>query len=349
MGAMHERGHGPFPVPESHGNGDVYDREPGSPWCRRGPRSDRSRIVHKNQDPDIPLADPRSAFVTEVIALARKHRKAVRARPSRRAATPCCSPACGGLRRRDRHHRPGRLRGPPRRRLEDQQDRGGCRVPVGGDGAGQVQGSRARAPAGTRPGEQQRPVHAVDPADGSTDAAGTSGSQRLGAGARRRHRSVAHRQRADAPSGIFRQMLLRAPFMSQRGDASKGVAGGLVAAFGLYGWGVEGRAGVGGDVHRVAHGAVREAAARGARAGRKRPRWWPAVVSSAGRAGAAGGRVLPHEPHHAAARSALRLLTCHRLPGYPAPGSAACTKAGAQPGPGRRPAVDRGRHPDPGP
>ena len=150
-------------------------------------------------------------------------------RPSRRAATPCCSPACGGRRRRDRHHRPGRLRGPPRRRLEDQQDRGGCRVPVGRDGAGQVQGSRARAPAGTRPGEQQRPVHAVDPADGSTDAAGTSGSQRLVAGARRRHRSVAHQQRADAPSGIFRQMLLRAPFMSQRGDASRGVAGGLVA------------------------------------------------------------------------------------------------------------------------
>lgn len=35
--------------------------------------------MHKNQDPDIPLADPRSAFVTEVIALARKHRNAVRA------------------------------------------------------------------------------------------------------------------------------------------------------------------------------------------------------------------------------------------------------------------------------
>ncbi|MFC9956047.1 hypothetical protein ACFVIB_01610 [Streptomyces nigra] len=35
--------------------------------------------MHKNQDPDTPLADPRSAFVTEVIALARKHRNAVRA------------------------------------------------------------------------------------------------------------------------------------------------------------------------------------------------------------------------------------------------------------------------------
>ncbi|MEU6548448.1 hypothetical protein [Streptomyces sp. NPDC046859] len=70
MGAVHELGHGPFPVPGSHANGDVYDREPGSPWCRRGP---------KNQDPDTPLADPRSAFVTEVTAPARKHKNAVRA------------------------------------------------------------------------------------------------------------------------------------------------------------------------------------------------------------------------------------------------------------------------------
>ncbi len=38
------------------------------------------------------------------------------------------------------------------------------------------------------------------------------------------------------------------------------------------------------------------------------PRWWSSVVSSAGGPGSAGGRVLPDEPHDAAARAAVRLL-----------------------------------------
>ncbi|GAA2230397.1 hypothetical protein GCM10010104_24710 [Streptomyces indiaensis] len=49
-----------------------------------------------------------------------------------------------------------------------------------------------------------------------------------------------------------------------------------------------------------------------------------------------------------AARTALRLLTCHRLPGHPASWALACDGAGAQAGTGRGPAMDRGRHPDPG-
>lgn len=87
----------------------------------------------------------------------------------------------------------------------------------------------------------------------------------------------------------------------------------------------------------------------GAGAGRERAGGWPPVVSAAGGPGAAGGRVLPHQPHDAAARPALRDLPGHRLQGDPAARAAACAGAGPAAGRRRRTVVDRGRHLDPGP
>ncbi len=83
--------------------------------------------------------------------------------------------------------------------------------------------------------------------------------------------------------------------------------------------------------------------------GGERSRWRPAVVPAAGRPGAVGGGVLPHEPHDAAARPALRGFAGHRLPGHPAPAAVARSGAGSAAGRRCRAVVDRGRHPGPGP
>lgn len=104
----------------------------------------------------------------------------------------------------------------------------------------------------------------------------------------------------------------------------------------LYGWGVEGRAGVGGDVHRAAGRSVRPVTESGPGTWWQGVRLGSAVAAAAGRAGAAGGGVLPHEPGD-------------RVPGDPKARPTARDRAGPRL-PGRsRAAVDRGRHPGPGP
>ncbi|GHB79441.1 hypothetical protein GCM10010331_78780 [Streptomyces xanthochromogenes] len=52
------------------------------------------------------------------------------------------------------------------------------------------------------------------------------------------------------------------------------------------------------------------------------------VVSAAAGPGAAGGRVLPHEPHDAAARAAVGHLADDGVPGHPAAPSAAGASSG---------------------
>lgn len=59
-------------------------------------------------------------------------------------------------------------------------------------------------------------------------------------------------------------------------------------------------------------------------------RWLP-VVSAAGGPGAAGGGVLPDQPHDAAARPALRGLFGDGLPGHPAAAAPAGVGAGPRP------------------
>lgn len=85
---------------------------------------------------------------------------------------------------------------------------------------------------------------------------------------------------------------------------------------------------VGGDVHGSAAAAVRAVAEGGAGTGRKRSWWRSALVSAACGQGAVGGRVLPQEPHDAAARAAVRLFLGNRVPSHPAAEPSPCPRAG---------------------
>src|SRR3954468_7224599 len=100
-------------------------------------------------------------------------------------------------------------------------------------------------------------------------------------------------------------------------------------------------AGIDPPVHRAAPGPVPQAGPAGrspGRRGHRRRPAGPALGLGPGRSGAAGGRLLAHQPDHAPARAAVRHLALGRAPRPGHPRSAAGV------GPGAAPASGAGRH-----